>query len=61
MSIRPRSGRKSWFINRTEKLASGRQPAVMHFYSGPPMHLRSGADTAVLRVLGKRMADVEAG
>jgi hypothetical protein len=21
------------------------QPAVMHFYSGPPMHLRSGVDT----------------
>jgi hypothetical protein len=20
------------------------QPAVMHFYSGPPMHLRSGVD-----------------
>jgi len=23
------------------------QPAVMHFYSGPPMHLRSGVDTRV--------------
>ena len=23
------------------------QPAVMHFYSGPPMHLRSGVDNAV--------------
>jgi len=21
------------------------QPAVMHFYSGPPMHLRSGVDS----------------
>jgi len=46
-AISPQVGTgKQALIDQTGKLRSGVQPpAVMHFYSGPPMHLLSGVDT----------------
>ena len=43
----PRSGRESRFIDQTGKQSSPwccLAPPLMHFYSGPPMHLLSGVD-----------------
>src|ERR1700748_861227 len=39
-----RSAAKNNPSNRFRKLSSSCWPVVMHFYSGPPMHLRSGVD-----------------
>jgi hypothetical protein len=46
VAIRLRSGRESRLINRTGKLRYSWRSAVMHFYSGLPMHLLSGVDTS---------------
>ena len=35
-----------------ESCAPAGRPSVMHFYSGPPMHLLSGVDTPGLRQIG---------
>src|SRR5215472_5289403 len=50
-----RSATKNNPSNRFRKLCSSCQPVVMHFYSGPPMHLRSGVDTSSM-VEGGRTA-----